>query len=236
MKETKAKVYSFNELDLDAKRRLYTEDMNDIIPNFEIELEEFTQCLEQDFGASDVEYAYSIFGGQGDGVCFTADFDVDATLCNLDYWQCLIDDLNSEKVTIDDITVVRCGHYNYYCHENTCTVEIAWIHNEDCDDEFDRIQDLITNVESLINEDIRGRLIDLRYKLENEYAVQTSFEHYCTETGGNFPEEAFLADGTFVGHLMDGEEISLVYQDRDETTQDDKKKCKQLTFDDLDVD
>ena len=51
-------------------------------------------------GATDIEVNYDLGYSQGDGCSFTAFFDVDTVLANLDYWQDLTDDLNSGLIEI----------------------------------------------------------------------------------------------------------------------------------------
>jgi hypothetical protein len=128
---------------------------------------EFTELLE------DLSYS------QGDGCSFTAFFDVDTMLSNLDYWQDLADDLNSGLIEIEDIRVVRCGRSNYYCHENTCEVEIDWeCNNEYRGEEFNRLQELVDAVSVVITNEIRDKLRDLKRDLYDAWEEATSFEAY----------------------------------------------------------
>ena len=181
---TKIIGYEFSELSEDIQRDWYTKDSECL--HYDAEecfiqplVEGFQEQLSEDYGATDIEVNYDLGYGQGDGCSFTAFFDVDTVLANLDYWQDLADDLNSGLIEIDDIRVVRCGRSNYYCHENTCEVEIDWECNpEYSDKEFDRLQELVDSVSVMITGEIRDKLRDLKRYLYNAYEEATSFEAY----------------------------------------------------------
>ena len=181
---TKIIGYEFSELSEDIQRDWYTKDSECL--HYDAEecfiqplIEGFQEQLSEDYGASDIEVNYDLSYGQGDGCSFTAFFDVDTVLANLDYWQDLADDLNSGLIEIDDIRVVRCGRSNYYCHENTCEVEIDWECNpEYSDKEFDRLQELVDSVSVMITSEIRDKLRDLKRDLYSAWEEATSFEAY----------------------------------------------------------
>ena len=181
---TKITGYEFSELPEEIQRNWYEKD-NDCLHYSAEEcyiqpmVEGFQEQLDEDYGASDIEVNYDLSYGQGDGCSFTAFFDVDTVLSNLDYWQDLADDLNSGLVEIEDIRVVRCGRSNYYCHENTCEVEIEWEYNGDYNDkEYDRLQELVDAASVMITDEIRGKLRDLRNDLYDAWEEATSFEEY----------------------------------------------------------
>ena len=181
---TKIVGYEFNELLEDIQRDWYTKDSECLYYDAEecfIQplIEGFREQLSEDYGATDIEVNYDLSYGQGDGCSFTAFFDVDTVLANLDYWQNLADDLNSGLIEIDDIRIVRCGRSNYYCHENTCEVEIDWECNpEYSDKEFDRLQELVDAVSVEITNEIRDKLRDLKRDLYDAWEEATSFEAY----------------------------------------------------------
>ena len=187
-------------------------------------IEGFHEEIREDYGASDIEFAYDIGYGQGDGCYFAAYLDVDKMLCNLDYWQDLVDDLNSGLIEIEDIRVVRCGPSNFYCHEYTCTVSIDWeCNNEYRGEEFNRLQELVDLAESRITNEIRERLRGLKGALYESYEEATSFEAYqelmaeqnnlrYTELGEIIPpdliRDAVVVDGVQLQLNFDGENIA----------------------------
>ena len=181
---TKIIGYEFSELLEEIQRDWYNKD-NECL-HYDAEehhlqplIEGFQEQLSEDYGATDIEVNYDLSYGQGDGCSFTAFFDVDTMLSNLDYWQDLADDLNSGLVEIEDIRVVRCGRSNYYCHENTCEVEIDWeCNNEYRGEEFNRLQEIVDIVSVKITNEIRDKLRDLKHDLYNAWEVATSFEAY----------------------------------------------------------
>ena len=218
---TKIIGYEFSELLEDIQRDWYTKDSECL--HYDAEecfiqplIEGFQEQLSEDYGATDIEVNYDLGYSQGDGCSFTAFFDVDTILANLDYWQDLADDLNSGLIEIEDISVVRCGRSNYYCHENTCEVEIDWACNpEHEEEEFDRLQELIQLAESRITDEIRDNLRDLKRDLYDAWEEATSFEAYqeymadhnnlrYTELGEIIPPD-LIKDAT----VVDGVQLQL---------------------------
>ena len=101
---TKIIGYEFSELLEDIQRDWYTKDSECL--HYDAEecfiqplIEGFQEQLSEDYGATDIEVNYDLGYSQGDGCSFTAFFDVDTVLSNLDYWQDLADDLNSVSYT-----------------------------------------------------------------------------------------------------------------------------------------
>ena len=226
---TKIIGYEFNELLEDIQRDWYTKDSECL--HYDAEecfiqplIEGFQEQLSEDYGATDIEVNYDLSYGQGDGCSFTAFFDVDTVLSNLDYWQDLADDLNSGLIKIDDIRIVRCGFSNHYCHENTCEVEIDWeCNNEYRGEEFNRLQELVDAVSVVITNEIRDKLRDLKRDLYDAWEVATSFEAYqefmaeynnlrYTEGGEIIPPDliknATVVDGVQLPLNFDGEDIA----------------------------
>jgi len=181
---TKIIGYEFSELLEEIQRDWYEKDSEGL--HYDAEecfvqplIEGFQEQLSEDYGATDIEFNYDLSYGQGDGCSFTAFFEVDTLLANLDYWQDLADDLNSGLLEIEDIRVVRCGYSNYYCHENTCEVEIDWeCNNEYREEEYNRLQELVDIVSTMITNEIRDKLRDLKRDLYDAWEVATSFEAY----------------------------------------------------------
>jgi hypothetical protein len=218
---TKIIGYEFSELLEEIQRDWYNKD-NECL-HYDAEecviqplIEGFQDQLSEDYGATDIEVNYDLNYGQGDGCSFTAFFDVDTVLSNLDYWQDLADDLNSGLIEIEDIRVVRCGRSNYYCHENTCEVDIDWACNpEHEEEEYDRLRELVELVEGTITNEIRDKLRWLKCDLYEAFEEATSFEAYqefmaehnnlkYTELGEIIPPD-LIKDAT----VVDGVQLPL---------------------------
>ena len=226
---TKIIGYEFSELSEDIQRDWYNKDNECLHYNAEecfIQplIEGFQEQLSEDYGATDIEVNYDLNYGQGDGCSFTACFDVDTVLSNLDYWQDLADDLNSGLIEIEDIRVIRCGRSNYYCHENTCEVDIDWACNpEHEEEEYDRLRELVELVEGTITNEIRDKLQWLKVDLYESWEDATSFKTYqefmaeqnnlrYTELGEIIPpdliKDATVVDGVQLPLDFSGEDIA----------------------------
>ena len=226
---TKIVGYEFSELLEEIQRDWYEKDSVGL--HYDAEecfiqplIEGFQEQLSEDYGATDIEFNYDLSYGQGDGCSFTAFFEVDTVLANLDYWQDLADDLNSGLIEIEDIRVVRCGFSNYYCHENTCEVEIDWECNpEYSNNEYNRLQELVDAVATMITNEIRDKLREFKRDLYDTYEAATSFEAYqelmaeqnnlkYTELGEIIPpdliRDAVVVDGVQLQLNFDGENIA----------------------------
>jgi len=176
--------YEFSELLEEIQRDWYNKD-NECL-HYDTEeyviqpmIEGFQEQLSEDYGATDIEVNYDLGYSQGDGCSFTAFFDVDTVLSNLDYWQDLADDLNSGLIEIEDIRVSRCGPSNHYSHENTCTTVIDWeCNNEYRGEHYNRLQELVDLAEDRITNEIRDKLRDLKRDLYDAWEEATSFKAY----------------------------------------------------------
>ncbi len=220
--------YAFRELPREVQENVYTRNQEDFCYFQEHVLEdaisEFEANLKEEYGATDVEMFYDISYSQGSGACFTGHFDVDTMLANLDIWQDLCDDLNAEKLSINDIRVERCGPSNYYCHENTCYVVIDWTSLKEYNGDW---PDLISNAEKLMTEMVRDQLRDFAYDLRGAYEESISFEAYC-EYMSDFDDIAcFTEEGEQINqlflenaHVVDGVQLKLdfEYSDNDADT------------------
>jgi len=203
---TKIIGYEFSELAEEIQKDWYEKDRECL--DYDAEecylqplIEGFQEELTRDYGATDIEVNYDIGYGQGDGCSFTAFFEVDTVLASLDYWQDLADDLNSGLIEIEDIRVVRCGFSNYYCHENTCEVEIDWeCNNEYREEEYNRLQELVDIVSTMITNEIRDKLRDLKRDLYDAYEEGTSFEAY--QGLMNEGDRRYMKDGEMIPHNM----------------------------------
>ena len=203
---TKIVGYEFSELTEEIQRDWYKKDRECL--DYDAEewylqplIEGFHELLSEDYGATDIEVNYDLSYGQGDGCSFTAFFEVDTVLANLDYWQDLADDLNSGLIEIEDIRVVRCGPSNYYSHENTCKVEIDWECNSEYrKEDYNRLQELVDKASTMITNEIRGQLRDLKRDLYDAYEEGTSFEAY-QELMATL-DNRYVEDGEVIPHNL----------------------------------
>lgn len=214
--------YKFNELSNEIKTRLYDEDHEfSYTVDFEPLEEEFRALLIEYFGAdpetlevySDVSYS------QGSGACCVGDLDVETVLEKRvgSYFTKVLELIESRKVVIDAITIVRCGPSNFYCHENTCRVEIDYVDDPTLVDEWPVEE--AEELEAMLTNAIREELCTFYSKLQDHYEDSTSFEAYC-ETMNNsdavYTEEGQVVDPAFIrsADVYDGYQLKLDFEDQ----------------------
>ncbi len=217
---TKIVGFEFNELSEEIQQDWYEKDkecleMDADEVGVQPLVEGFHEELMNEYGATDIEVNYDLSYGQGDGCSFTAFFEVDTVLANLDYWQDLADDLNSGLIKIEDIRVVRCGQSNHYCHENTCEVEIDWECNTEYrEEEYNRLHELVDKASTIITNEIRDKLRDLKHDLYDAYETGTSFEAYqglMAELDNRYMEDSTMIPHNMIENatIIDGVQLQL---------------------------
>ncbi len=121
MRITEIALYTFSELDTQIQKRLIEEHRSQLSFDADSVIDGFREDMEC-YGATNVEVRWSGFHSQGDGACFTADFDTVKLLSSLFKYKRNYDKLINrikQEVYDVDISSVRCGPSNFYCHENT---------------------------------------------------------------------------------------------------------------------
>lgn len=184
-KKLEVELFSFSELSEKSQRNVYSDEYDDFVNSifFDHELETHTESfkdwLREEWGASEIEVLYDISYSQGDGCCCTAYLDVEEVLTKLDFWQELADEINNGNLTIDDITIIRAGRSNFYCHERTCWVAIKWDYDYDNGEEcYEYLLGAITDVEYKIYDILEDKLLELKRDLYGAYESTSSFESF----------------------------------------------------------
>ena len=216
--------YTFSELSEEVKQKIYENDdyFSESVDLSPIE-DDFRETLMSEYGAGldSLEVYYDVSYSQGSGACCVAELDVKTVLEKRtgSYFAELLDMIESGKVEIDTINIVRCGPANFYNHENTCQVEIQYSHNPTEVDgwnieEAEELEQMLTN-------GIREELCDFHSKLQDHYEESTSFEAYCEYMCSSdvvFTEDGNVVDPTFIKNsfIIDGYQLSLGFDDSTE--------------------
>ena len=209
--------YTFDELSMPIKQCLYENDYENIAEQVEFNCfeEDFREQLITDYGAdsSTLEVLYDVSYSQGSGACFTGELDVDTVISKLgDDWSTTIDKIKAGTLIIDSINIVRCGPSNFYCHSNTCMVEIEYSYNEELESDPETT---ISALETLLIKELRDRLDSFHTQLESYFEEATSFDAYC-----DYPDEdaVYTADGKAVdrefienAHVSDSYQMTLAF-------------------------
>jgi hypothetical protein len=212
--------YSFEELSEDVKQKIYENDdfFSELVDFSPIE-DTFRADLMECFGADPdtLEVYYDVSYSQGSGACCVGTLDVKTVLEKRtgSYFAELLDMIESGKVEIDTINIVRCGPANFYNHENTCQVEMQYSHNPT---EFADIISTTVELEQMLTNGIREELCDFHSKLQDHYEESTSFEAYCEYMCSSdvvFTEAGKIVDPVYIKHsfVIDGYQLSLDFDD-----------------------
>jgi len=170
---TEIALYSFSELDDHVKERLTEEYGNELCFDGDPIIEGFTEDMAV-YGAKDIDVQWSGFYSQGDGACFTGDFDTVKLLSSLYKYNTAYDKLINrikDGVYSVEISVVRCGQSNHYSHENTVK---ACMTCENYEDLTKHCQEQLAEIENEITSWVRSECISLYDSLEAHYNERTS--------------------------------------------------------------
>ncbi len=213
--------YSFSELTEKIQQQLW---QNDALFACEVDFEPveeaFREILKEHYGAdletlqiqSDVSYS------QGSGACCVGELNVETVLENHvgSYFSKVLELIESGKVVIDTIKIERCGPWNFYCHENTCRVEIEYVDDPTLVDgwpveEALELEEMLTNA---IREELRAFYSDLK----DYYEESTSFEAYVEVMHANqnvYTEDGSIVDPAFIENatVIDGYQLKLDFED-----------------------
>ena len=190
-------LFTFDELPEESQQKLingfrqdYDPDYSHIYDAFILEMsEQYGACLSQD----DIEW--SGFWSQGDGACFTCDFDEEVILPILkeqSLTEHQIQYLEGLGVEVQSAQSSRCGPSNFYSHENTVTGNLSFYvpSGKEIDAE------IAGALEEALTEIIRESCKDLYRKLEEEYDCATSDDAIIEEIKNIWPGCNFRKDGT----------------------------------------
>lgn len=214
--------FSFDELSDEIKQKIYQEEYNEFSQMVDFEPIEswFRETLSNVYGLDleTLELYYDLSYSQGSGACCVGELDVETVFENRvgSYFTKLRNLIESGKIEIDNISIVRCGPSNFYCHENTCCVEIEYASDPTQVDgwpveEAEELEEMLTNA-------IREELCDFHSKLQDYYEEYTSFEtffHVTSESAVVYTEEGQVIDPSFISNaeVYDGYQLKLDFTD-----------------------
>ena len=188
MKTITVNLYSFNELDDKAKKRVLSNlsDINVEDDWYKYEIDDYVLRLEHR-GYKNADIRFSGFGSQGDGASFTTD-EIDlVALCktlNIELTPSFTDWLK-----VEDITLLIERYTRHYCHPNTVRAE--WRNVGDIPPQFDN---LLCEIEDKITADVRSQSKVIYHGLSEVYDSLTSDEAIIETINAN--GYTFEVDGT----------------------------------------
>lgn len=207
MKTIQLDLFTFNELNNDAKAKAIDSERNsdNLEYHYSGEVEYYQDVLKH-IGFTNVEISFSGFYSQGDGASFTADYD--SSLINLDELKNHNTEIYSLMARNDSVfgasgltsdnritaNVKRISHH--YSHHNTVAIDDIEINGIDewgeNDSKIYKAFEAIENYLSSLKDDICYIIYN---NLEREYDYQTSDEYVAELLTIN--DYYFLEDGTF---------------------------------------
>lgn len=214
--------YAFEELSEETRLSIYDREYDDFAQMAELEEVEgdFRQTLIKQFGADaeTLEVYYDVSYSPGEGACCVGELDVETVFENRvgSYFTKLLDLIESSKVKIDTISIVRCGPSNFYNHENTCRVDVHY--SCDSNEVTQGIYDGIAELEEMLTNAIREELLNFHSNLRDHYEESTSFEAYCDLMSDShivYTEDGKVVDPMFIRDavVFDGYQLKLDFED-----------------------
>ena len=196
-------LFTFDELPEESQKNLilgmrervceglgYEPNYDHVYDNFILEMSErYGACFSQD------DIQWSGFWSQGDGACFTCDFDEEVIFPILKERSLMghqVQWIEELGVEVQSAQSIRCGPSNFYSHENTVTGDLLF--NVPGGKEFD--QKIAILLERALTEIIREACTDLYRRLEDEYDHATSDEAIKQRIKEYWPGCNFRKDGT----------------------------------------
>ena len=188
-------LFTFDELPEESQQKLIEGFRQDYDPDYSHIYYDFINDMSEQYGAdiSVDDIQWSGFWSQGDGACFTCDFDKEVI------FPILKEGLHEEDVAslkgfeLSQAKSVRCGPSNFYSHENTVTGDI-WLDRPNDDAELSG--NIHQYLEDALTAIIRDSCQDLYRRLEEEYDHATSDEAIIEEIKNIWPGCNFRKDGT----------------------------------------
>ena len=190
-------LFTFDELPEESQQKIIEGFRQDFDPDYSIVYDEFIIDMSEQYGADIKEdnIQWSGFWSQGDGACFTCDFDekvIFPILKERVYGTDQVRLLEELGVELHSAKSIRCGRSNHYCHENTVTGNIFF--NVPAGKEFNH--EIALSLEEELTKIIRESCKDLYRRLEEEYDEATTDEAIITEIKQCYPGCHFRKDGT----------------------------------------
>jgi hypothetical protein len=163
-------LFTFDELSEESQQRVIEPFREAYDPDYSVIYDEFINGMSVDYGAviqvDDIQW--SGFWSQGDGACFTCDFDTEVIL------PMLKEELNEDQVAllkeIDaeiDCSSIRTGYQ--YSHENTVRGKVSINYGDTYYDRMVDINEIHDILENKLTEIIREECRNLYSELERFY-------------------------------------------------------------------
>ena len=196
-KQVQITLFTFDELSKESQQKLIEGFRQDYDPDYSHIYYDFINDMSEQYGAdiSVDDIQWSGFWSQGDGACFTCDFDEEVIFPILkersltgDQVQCL----EELGVEVQSAQSIRCGPSNFYSHENTVTGDLLFSVPDGKEFDVEIVNDLESEFTTIIRESCK----DLYRRLEDEYDHTTSDEAIIEEIKNIWPGCNFRKDGT----------------------------------------
>jgi hypothetical protein len=187
-------LFTFDELPEESQQKLIEGFRQDYDPDYSHIYHEFIHDMSERYGAdiSVDNIQWSGFWSQGDGACFTCDFDEEVIFPILKQELSEGDVAYIEKQGAQlDAKSVRTGASNHYCHENTVEAELYLY--SDSNDTMDEAREILENK---LTDIIRASCRDLYQQLEDYYNEETEDEALKQRIKEYWPGCNFRKDGT----------------------------------------
>ena len=190
-------LFTFDELSEESQQKIIEGFRQDYNPDYSHIYDDFILEMSEQYGANiDVDnIQWSGFWSQGDGACFTCDFDEEVIFPILKkraFGMEQVQVLDALGVELYSAKSIRCGRSNLYCHENTVTGNLVF--NVPAGKEFNH--EIARSLEEELTGIIRDACSDLYRKLEAYYDEETEDEAIIEEIKNIWPGCNFRKDGT----------------------------------------
>ncbi len=189
-------LFTFDELPEESQQKLIEGFRQDYDPHYGHIYDEFILEMSEKYGADIKEdnIQWSGFWSQGDGACFTCEFDEEVIEHILR--DALSEDdrnhLDQLRVELSQASSIRTGPSNLYSHENTVIGDI-WL---DCPDDTTLKVEVVRAMEEHLTDIIRRSCKDLYQRLEEYYNKETEDEALKQRIKEYWPGCHFRKDGT----------------------------------------
>ena len=196
-KQVQITLFTFDELPEESQQKLIEGFRQDYNPDYRHIYDDFILEMSEQYGADiDVDnIQWSGFWSQGDGACFTCDFDEEVIFPILKkrvFGMEQVQVLDTLGVELYSAKSIRCGASNHYAHENTVTGDLVF--NVPAGKEFNH--EIALSLEEELTGIIRESCKDLYRKLEAYYDEETEDEAIIEEIKNIWPGCNFRKDGT----------------------------------------
>ena len=192
-------LFTFDELSEESQQRVIEPIREAYDPDYSIVYDMFINGMSVDYGADILveDIQWEGFWSQGDGACFTCDFDIEVLL------PILKEELNEEQIDIlkeIDVEVeassIRTGFSNHYSHENTVTGNIQLNYGDYYSYRTTEINEIHEIMENKLTEIIREECRNLYSQLRDFYDEEMEEEVIKEKIRQFYPDCRYREDGT----------------------------------------